>query len=540
MAVNKNTCQTSYDGLEIQFGNCTDVGRKRQANEDYFANFKTANGRVFLVCDGMGGHVGGEKASRIAVDAIRTYLTEKTDGDIAQLLSVAISYANSAILEYAQTHPELKGMGSTCVVLLIRDGKYFVAHVGDSRAYLYSGGTLRRLTKDHSFVQGLIDIGELSEAEAEKHPRKNEITNALGLERMKPATITELSQQPGKDDLLLLCSDGLTGMVDERTIGKVLADSSTFQEKAEKLVALANEAGGLDNITVQIIGTDKSNSCVSEAKPVLPKAKKTMLTVLLAGIFIGVLVTAVLGNIDKIKHVFFTSKPTSFQQSRNQPVVTPDTDRESRSDTMNNKKSDTDQSLIVLNQSVSSLKRTAESLLIAATDFKDKANAVYEDANKSNTLKPAEQQEINNRSAKVLKDAKMVRQKAEKLKIEVKSIIDSLKVLSESTSVRAKSDMGSLPSTDDTGKENFAVEEVKKRADEVQKTLDRANTQAQSAIDILVRMKSNQIKNNRSHNRNKDNGSSNNHLPAENQINNKSTEPPEREENQNQGKSVNI
>ncbi len=129
---------------------------------------------------------------------------------------------------------------------------------------------------------------------------------------------------------------------------------------------------------------------------------------------------------------------------------------------MNNKKSDTDQSLIVLNQSVSSLKRTAESLLIAATDFKDKANAVYEDANKSNTLKPAEQQEINNRSAKVLKDAKMVRQKAEKLKIEVKSIIDSLKVLSESTSVRAKSDMGSLPSTDDTGKENFAVEEVKK------------------------------------------------------------------------------
>jgi len=540
MAVNKKTCQTSYDGLEIQFGNCTDVGRKRQANEDYFANFKTANGRVFIVCDGMGGHVGGEKASRIAVDAIRTYLTEKTDGDIAQLLSAAISYANSAILEYAQTHPELKGMGSTCVVLLIRDGKYFVAHVGDSRAYLYSGGTLRRLTKDHSFVQGLIDIGELSEAEAEKHPRKNEITNALGLERMKPATITELSQQPGKDDLLLLCSDGLTGMVDERTIGKVLADSSTFQEKAEKLVALANEAGGLDNITVQIIGTDKSNSCVSEAKPVLPKAKKTMLTVLLAGIFIGVLVTAVLGNIDKIKHIFFTSKPTSFQQSRNQPVVTPDTDRESRFDTMNNKKSDTDQSLIVLNQSVSSLKRTADSLLIAATDFKDKANAVYEDANKSNTLKPEEQQEINNRSAKVLKDAKMVRQKAEKLKIEVKSIIDSLKVLSENTSVRAKSDMGSLPSRDDTGKKNSAVEKVKKRADEVQKILDRANTQAKSAIDILVSIKSNQINNNRSHNRNKDKGSSNNHLPAENQINNKSTEPPEREENQNQGKSVNI
>jgi serine/threonine protein phosphatase PrpC len=316
MDKNKNTEQSSHDGTEINFGNQSDVGKKRKVNEDYYGYYKTVNGHLFLVCDGMGGHVGGEKASRIAVDAIRHYLTEKTGTDVPQLLSEGIKYANAAILDYARTHPELKGMGSTCVALLIKDGRYYVAHVGDSRAYICSGGILRRLTKDHSFVQGLIDIGALSEQDAEKHPRKNEITNALGLESMKPPTIAELSPTPGKDDIFLLCSDGLTGMIDDRTIYNVLVDSSSLQKKAEKLVELANEAGGIDNITVQIVSAEKSKAGVEDEKPLISKGKKTKFVMLIAGICIGLLSAGLFGNINKLKRIVSPSEAPSSNQGQ--------------------------------------------------------------------------------------------------------------------------------------------------------------------------------------------------------------------------------
>lgn len=238
---------------QFAFGNATDVGRKRQRNEDYYANFETPNGYVFLVCDGMGGHAGGEKASRLAVDAIRRYLTSSRSGDPVRLLNEAFLHANREILDYAREHPELKGMGSTCVALLIEDGLYYYAHVGDSRIYHLSGSSLARLTRDHSFVQSLVDIGELSESEAEHHPRKNEITNALGLERMAPPSVSTVPVRPRTGDSFLLCTDGLTGMVDDRMIQRVLLENIPLQQKAHDLVQLANDAGGPDNITLQIV-----------------------------------------------------------------------------------------------------------------------------------------------------------------------------------------------------------------------------------------------------------------------------------------------
>lgn len=384
MEANNKLSQSSYDGPEINFGNKTDVGRKRQVNEDYFANFKTNNGHVFLVCDGMGGHVGGEKASRIAVEAIRNYLTEKTESDILQLFSAAIIYANTSILEYSKIHPELKGMGSTCVGLLVKDGKYYVAHVGDSRAYLYRGGSFRRLTKDHSFVQGLIDIGEISEEDANNHPRKNEITNALGIERMKPPTVTELTQ-PQKDDLILLCSDGLTGMVKDCLINSVLSEPLSLQDKAEKLVKLANDAGGFDNITVQIIETVKSKRhkkirAVSKKKSThdLLKIKPTHVT-LLVGICIGFFVAGVLGNINEIKNLFSLSGKTMIPTSQPESNILPDTSQVILPDTVRHGDSDLymKNNLMGLQKRVRDLQHRADSLSMQANKL---ALRVYSDS----------------------------------------------------------------------------------------------------------------------------------------------------------------
>lgn len=234
-------------------GNATHVGQVRKANEDYFGSFDTQNGYLFVVCDGMGGHVGGAKASRIAVESIRDFISEKFFENPFEALSQAIIFANRSIITYTLSHPELKGMGSTCVALLIKDDTVYYAHVGDSRIYLLSGSGMIQLTRDHSFVQSLVDIGEISEEEAEQHPRKNEISNALGLPEMKPPTLASNPLYPVKGDMFLLCSDGLTGMVKKDVILSVLKSATDIQQMADKLVELANVAGGNDNITVQLV-----------------------------------------------------------------------------------------------------------------------------------------------------------------------------------------------------------------------------------------------------------------------------------------------
>lgn len=239
--------------FKYNIGNATHVGQIRKANEDYFGNFHTPNGHVFVVCDGMGGHVGGAKASRIAVESIKSFLSSNEFSDPKLAIHHSIVNANTSIIKFAEQNPELKGMGATCVMMLISEKGVFIGHVGDSRIYHYAASKLKRLTKDHSFVQTLVDMGEISESEAERHPRKNEISNALGLPNMKPPTIRDESIFAHKNDIILLCTDGLTGIVNDKGIAQVLRTNKSIQAKSDILVESANHGGGNDNITVQLI-----------------------------------------------------------------------------------------------------------------------------------------------------------------------------------------------------------------------------------------------------------------------------------------------
>lgn len=232
----------------------TDVGKKRTANEDYYSQADTPNGRVAVLCDGMGGNVGGATASHIAVDTILNYLSDVYNNDPKEAINAAFNAANNAILKHTMAHPELTGMGTTCVLLLVRNGKAYIAHVGDSRIYFVRSRTIRQLTKDQSYVQTLVDAGTITQEEAEHHPRRNEITNALGMQGMQPATIREEPISPETGDVFLLCSDGLSKMVDDEHIARVASNlDMPAQQRAEKLVDKANENGGIDNVTCVLV-----------------------------------------------------------------------------------------------------------------------------------------------------------------------------------------------------------------------------------------------------------------------------------------------
>lgn len=246
----------------------TDVGCKRKANEDWLDSFECENGLVAVVCDGMGGHVGGQIASHVAVDAIRRFLSSKYIPNPKDAIVEACHAANAAILQRASEQPELTGMGSTCVMLIVRDGKVYMGSVGDSRIYLVRSKTIRQLTKDQSYVQMLVDAGQITQEQAEHHPRKNEITNALGLSGMQPATVLEDPINPEAGDCFVLCSDGLSGMVPDREIAKVVSNQMGMsqQERVNTLIDKARRNGGLDNITCQIVEFAVTPS--GSAKPV--------------------------------------------------------------------------------------------------------------------------------------------------------------------------------------------------------------------------------------------------------------------------------
>jgi serine/threonine protein phosphatase PrpC len=221
----------------------TDTGRQRHANEDsYFARAP-----VFAVADGMGGAQAGEVASRIAAGAFerRGRLAEETPAE-GQLEQIAQT-ANREIHRLAQEDSSRAGMGTTLTAAMLRDDEVSLGHVGDSRAYLFRDGELKRLTKDHSLVEELRRQGRLTEEQAEEHPQRSIITRALGPE---PDVNVDTMTFPARDgDVYLLCSDGLTTMVPDQEIGRILSESKSLRSAVNKLVEAANRGGGRDNIT---------------------------------------------------------------------------------------------------------------------------------------------------------------------------------------------------------------------------------------------------------------------------------------------------
>jgi serine/threonine protein phosphatase PrpC len=241
----------------------TDVGAKRNNNEDAFCIREDLG--LFIVADGMGGHMSGEIASRLAVEGMVDFIerlsreNESTwpypyDDTLSygeNKLKMAILMANERIQAYASEHPESKGMGTTVVAVYEEDGSLILANVGDSRAYLFRNGDLKILTSDHSWVNEQVRQGFLSETEAAHHPFRNVITRALGTKEEVLPDLTRL--EPENGDLLLLCTDGLNTMVENEELKTIFREVYDPKELCRKFVDQANDNGGEDNVTVLLL-----------------------------------------------------------------------------------------------------------------------------------------------------------------------------------------------------------------------------------------------------------------------------------------------
>lgn len=242
--------------MKYNYKSLTNVGRVRKANEDSCGEIKTAHGTLIIVCDGMGGHVGGAVASTTAVEKIQEYISSHDSSFGYQtLLHDAIVFANHQVFGMATEQPELKGMGTTCVVVLISDsGLVYHAHVGDSRLYRLRDKGIERITKDHSLVQLLHDQGQITEDEMETHPNKNQILKAIGTDFDLRPEVCKEPMQMKENDILLVCSDGLCGMVHDRKIAEITyANISNLENATQLLIDEANNNGGKDNITATLV-----------------------------------------------------------------------------------------------------------------------------------------------------------------------------------------------------------------------------------------------------------------------------------------------
>ncbi len=265
----------------------TDVGRKRRHNED--AYLLDVERGLFVVADGMGGHAAGEVASRITVESIQEYLALRDDeGENTwpfgfnnrysmegNLLTTAIKKANDRVIRAVHNRPELKGMGTTVVAALFDAERATLVHVGDSRCYLFRQHDLRRLTDDHSWVQEQVNAGILTPEEATSHPLKNVVTRALGGSPNVLPDLIEVRLEAG--DSFLLCSDGLTGMMSDEEISAILASEGSAESRVRALVDLANDRGGVDNITVLLVDVlpraaslSAVDTAPTRAVPILP------------------------------------------------------------------------------------------------------------------------------------------------------------------------------------------------------------------------------------------------------------------------------
>ena len=252
--------------MKVTAAGLSDIGRKRKGNEDSY-HIDPERG-LFIVADGMGGHVAGEVASRLAVQTIQEFMRlSDTDSEITwpfefdenlseggNRIQAAIQLANREIGRHMASQEEHRGMGTTVVTAVIADDSCYIGHVGDSRAYLIRDGEIRQLTRDHTFVNEQVEKGFLSKAEADRHPARNILTRAVG---SADDLTVDLSETPLKSgDYVLLCSDGLSSMVEDQDILKVVEEKKdNIEEACAGLVNLANEHGGWDNVTAVLIHT---------------------------------------------------------------------------------------------------------------------------------------------------------------------------------------------------------------------------------------------------------------------------------------------
>lgn len=256
---------TTPIGQWIGYG-LSDVGLIRTSNQDALLVLNDQG--IWAVADGMGGHAGGDVASGLAVAAIRRLSAKAIPTaaaidpipDAQSFLRSLVEAANRRVFEESSTVRSLRGMGTTLVVLMIRDRPSpvaYLAHVGDSRAYLYREGTLQLLTRDHSLVEDYVRLGQLSRDQAATHPRRHVLTRAVGLDPMVEAEITQAKLEP--NDLLILCTDGLTKMLEDRDLAECVAKAAQRPtELCRALVKEANRRGGDDNITVLVCGRHDS------------------------------------------------------------------------------------------------------------------------------------------------------------------------------------------------------------------------------------------------------------------------------------------
>lgn len=246
----------------------TDVGRIRAGNEDsLYADADQERG-LFIVADGMGGHAAGEVASEMAVQIVARDLADVRDltgGNVGDRMADALKAANRAIYERTIEEAEKQGMGTTASCLLMGQGRYIIGHIGDSRVYLLRDGVFRQITKDHSYVQEQVDAGFLTPEQARYHPYSNVITRCVGANAIVEADVLTGELQAG--DIYLVASDGLTGMVEDPQLKKILESRQTVGRMVDTMITEANRRGGLDNITAIVVQVVKVTGVATGEMP---------------------------------------------------------------------------------------------------------------------------------------------------------------------------------------------------------------------------------------------------------------------------------
>ncbi|GEM_PF-1339239 len=291
--------------MVLYYGSRTDIGRGRSSNQDAVSCDPQTG--LFVVADGMGGHSGGETASRVAIETIQGAVSQAKPNYQERMFALVagIREANHKIHILGSNDAEKRGMGTTVTALLVDQGRYFITHVGDSRAYIIRNGKLIQITRDHSFVQHLVDSGIINSEQARVHERRNEITRAVGI--AEDVKIDTFEGEIKENEAILLCSDGLWGELSEEEILEAISRSNTPQEACDRLIDWANDKGGHDNISVIIVQLSPS---IGKFYPLERKFKRRFSPSLIkrtvggaAGLLLLLLLALILGR----KSGFFTT-----------------------------------------------------------------------------------------------------------------------------------------------------------------------------------------------------------------------------------------